>query len=472
MFLRKFKTPGLAHVAYLLADGGDAALVDPRRDVSAYLDVVQEQGFRLVYVIETHRQEDFVVGSAEVARLTGAKVVSLAHELFGHSDVRVKDGEQLPLGSLTLRALHTPGHTPESTCYAVFTREAPNKALGVFTGDTLFVGEAGRTDLPDPRKTGLHAGQLFDSVHQKLVPLGEQAILWPAHGAGSVCGGNIADRDESTLGLERSYNPVFTLGRDEFIAAKVEERIPRPPYFTHMEQVNLHGGLPMPKVATSLPLFSPRVFSSEIKRGLVIDTRQPEAFASGHIPGSVNIWLQGLPVFAGWFADAPRVYLVVEQMTDLADAFLHLARIGIDSVEGALAEGFKAWKDAGLPLAYNKTIDVERLHAVLDDSLVLDVRQDSEFEASHIRQARHLFVGYLDEHITRIKSELDSKRNIVVTCSVGHRAGLATSILQRHGYDNVFNLLGGMKAWASLEFPVTSGAEHSVTTPSVEGVRA
>lgn len=227
MFFAKVKTPGLAHVAYLIGDGAEVAVVDPRRDVDAYLELARRNGLAIAWVIETHRQEDFVMGSAELARRTRAKIVCGDHERFGRGDVRLRDGEALALGGVTLRALHTPGHTPESTCYAVSIEDAPGRALGVFTGDTLFVGETGRVDLVGGSACAENAGLLFDSVREKILPLGDQAMIWPAHGAGSVCGGEIADRDETTLGVERAYNPVFVRKRQEFVDAKARERIPR-----------------------------------------------------------------------------------------------------------------------------------------------------------------------------------------------------------------------------------------------------
>lgn len=472
MFFRKFKTPGIAHVAYLVGDEGEAALIDPRRDVSEYLKAACEEGLVIKYVIETHRQEDFVIGSLHVARLTGAKVATLHHSLFGHSDVRLQDGQELHVGGLRLRALHTPGHTPESTCYALFTPEAPQTALGVFTGDTLFIGETGRTDLPDPTRTGYHAELLYDAVHEKLLPLGEQTLVWPAHGAGSVCGGAIASRDESTLGLERVYNPVFTQTREAFIKAKINERIPRPPYFERMEKVNLEGGLPLEKTAESLPLLSARRFKAEITNGTVIDTRSPEAFAAGHIPGSLNIWLEGLSVFAGWFGDLKDVYLVTQDPNDIAKAFVYLARIGIDDIRAALLGGFASWKTAGLPLAHTGTIDVHSLEAQLPRTVVLDVRDDVEFESGHIENACHLFAGYVDNHLDRVKPHLDAKADIAVTCSMGNRASVAISVLERRGYDNVRNVLGGMKAWSAQSLPLSTDSTHHVTTPAVEGERS
>jgi hydroxyacylglutathione hydrolase len=473
MFFQRIKTPGLAHVAYLFGDKGEASLVDPRRDIDEYLKIARENDLTIKYVFETHRQEDFVIGSGEIAKLTGAKIVSLDHPLFGHSDIRLADGEEIELEGFAVRALHTPGHTPESTCYAVFVADAPGRAWGVFTGDTLFVGEAGRTDLPDPKRTGENAGILYDAIHAKLLPLGDQVIILPAHGSGSVCGGNIAERDDSTLGLERISNPAFLETREQFIEAKLHERIPRPPYFSRMEKVNLGGGLPVAKQPKAIPVLAAKKFASEMKQGIVLDGRDPEAYAGSHIPGSLSLWLEGMAVFGGWLAnEATRVYLVLDEIGELEEALLSLARLGIDGVEGVLAGGFDAWRDAGQPIERSGTISAKELAEARERYVVLDVRDDVEFEdEGHVPGATHLYVGYLDEHLGKIKKELRKKPEIAVACSVGHRAGLATSILQRHGYGAVSNLLGGMTAWGKLELPTEKGAERSITTPDVEGPR-
>ncbi|MGE0551172.1 MAG: rhodanese-like domain-containing protein [Kofleriaceae bacterium] len=473
MFFRRIKTPGLAHNAYLLGDHDNAILVDPRRDIDEYLKLARDNGLTIKYVVETHRQEDFVIGSNAIAERTGAKIVSLRHELFGHSDIRLADGERLTAGKLTLQAIHTPGHTPESTCYAVYLKDAPDRAWGVLTGDTLFIGETGRTDLTDPKQTTEHAGQLFDAVHAKLLPLGDQTLLWPAHGAGSVCGGNIADRDESSLGLERSYNPVFTKSRSQFVAAKLRERIPRPPYFSLMEKLNLAGGAAIAKRTDEVALLSAKKFASEIKQGIVLDGRDPEAFAGGHIPGSYAMWLEGMATFAGWFANQQTpVFLVLDEIDQLQTAVVSLARLGVDNVQGVIAGGFDAWRDAGQPIARAETIAPRQLKDQRDDYFVLDVRDDNEFESEgHIADARHLYVGYLEHHLRRLAPELRSKPPIAVVCSVGHRAGLAASILLRHGYDQVANVLGGMTAWNKLELGTVSGSDHTITTPDIEGKR-
>jgi hydroxyacylglutathione hydrolase len=424
-------------------------------------------------VVETHRQEDFVLGSAELARVTGAKVVNGTHELFGHGDIRLDDGQELSIAGLRFRALHTPGHTPESMCYAVFVPDVEARAWGLFSGDTLFVGETGRTDLPDRAKTGENAGLLYDAIHQKLLPLGDQTLLFPAHASGSVCGGNIADRDQSTLGLERLYNPVFRLTRDEFIAVKRKERIPRPPYFSLMEELNLRGGAPLTKRPNEVRLLQAAELALAMQGGVVIDAREPEAFAGGHIPGSLSIWAGGLPVFGGWFADATtRIFLVLPSMDALESAVLSLARIGVDGVEGVLAGGFDAWRNAGLPVGHAGAIAPRELDLRRGDLSVLDVREDSEFEEEgHIPGAAHLYVGYVDEHLEKLRPRLDKKQPLAVTCSVGHRASLAVSILLRQGFENVSNLLGGMTAWSKADLATTKDTEHSVTTEDVEGER-
>lgn len=366
--------------------------------------------------------------------------------------------------------MHTPGHTPEGMCYAAFLKDAPHTAWGAFTGDSLFIGETGRTDLPDPLRTGENAGRLYDALHAKLLPLGDQTLLWPAHGSGSVCGGRIANRDESTLGLERQGNPVFTQSRNDFVAAKIAERIPRPPYFEMMERVNLDGGAPLAQSWTSVKLLPPAAFKEQSAEGIVIDARDADAFACGHVPKSYSIWLGGLSVFAGWIAgEGVRVFLVLAEMRDLEDAVLALARVGVDKVEGVLAGGFAAWRNAGLAVS---TVTATTPEAVSGNTSrrVLDVRDDREFEEGHIADASHLYVGYAEQFLDRVQPDLARREEIVVTCSVGHRASLASSILLGKGYPRVLNLLGGMTAWNKLDLPTVAG-NNELTTFDIEGQR-
>lgn len=232
MFFQRLKTPGLGHNSYVLECGdGLAVVIDPRRDVDDYLRLALENDLSIVYVLETHRQEDFEFGSRTLAQMTGARIVGGGHPLFGDTDVKLEDNEEFKVGTTRFVALATPGHTPESMSYAAYVEDAGATCWGVFTGDALFVGDTGRTDLTDPDKTGENAGILYDAIHRKIAPLGDPTLLYPAHGAGSACGGNISDRDDSTLGIEKATNPVFTKTRRDFVEHKLAEKMARPPYF-------------------------------------------------------------------------------------------------------------------------------------------------------------------------------------------------------------------------------------------------
>lgn len=247
-----------------------------------------------------------------------------------------------------------------------------------------------------------------------------------------------------------------------------------PQYFALMEKLNLKGGVPIARPPNEVPVLQPKKFASQMGEGLVIDARDPEAFASGHIPKSYSIWAAGLSVFGGWIAGPNTpVHLVLTSIEQLEDAVLSLARIGVDNVAGVLAGGFDKWRDAGLPIERSGAITPRELEAIRRKVRVLDVREDNEFEdEGHIAAASHLYVGYLEKHLTRVAPPIDKSDRVVVTCSVGHRASLATSILRRNGFENVENLLGGMTAWEKLELPLERGNEHTVTTTDVEGERS
>lgn len=453
MFFQRLKTPGLGHNSYVLGCGeGLAVVIDPRRDVDEYLRLARENELTITYILETHRQEDFEFGSATLAQMTGAKIVSGPHELFGHSDIKLKDGEKLEAGTTCIVLLETPGHTPESVTYAVYLEDAGEKCWGVFTGDSLFVGDTGRTDLPDPEKTAENAGILYDSIHAKIAPLGDQALLYPAHGSGSACGGNISDRDESTLGIEKGTNPAFKKSRSDFADLKVAEKMARPPHFRHMEKVNLLAGRPLPSPGTT-HILQPREFQKRMKQGLVIDTRSPEAFAAAHIGSTYNVWLDGVPAMVSWIADeSSQIFLVVDNAENMEKAVKSFARIGIDTVEGVLLGGIETWRELGLPietLATTSPLEVSdwMQHGQIH---VLDVRDEYEWNEKHIPGANHQFVGYLADNLPQLPKDSE----IVVHCSVGHRSGVAVSILKRHGFTRVHNMLGGITAWEAHDLPL------------------
>lgn len=455
MLFERIKTPGIAHMAYLLADGSEALLVDPSRDVDKYLNLLLKHELTLRYVVETHRQEDFEMGGAHLREMTGAKIVAGRHEIFRHADVSLEDGETLQHGKLKIQGLHVPGHTPESMCYAVFLAEEPEHAWGVFTGDCLFIGDTGRTDLTDAERTGENAGLLYDGLHRKIFPLGDQAQVFPAHGAGSACGGNVADRDESTIGIERRSNAAAVMSREDFVRHKLQEKMARPPYFRLMEKVNLEAGRPLK--GRPFPWLSPKEFSEKTAGGMIIDTRTPEAFAGGHLPGSYSIWLTGLGRYGGWLSPDRPIYLIVDDPAKLVEASLSLGRIGRDDLEGALAGGFEAWRDAGLPIETSGTLTPEQLGDERERYTLVDVRELGEFEEGHIPGARHLFVGEIEQRHGDLSLQADQP--IAVTCSVGHRGSLGASMLRRCGYRNVYNLLGGMTAWQKLGLSVEQSGD-------------
>lgn len=453
MFFQRLKTPGLGHNAYVLACGdGLAVVIDPRRDVDDYLRLARENDLSIVYVLETHRQEDFEFGSRTLAQMTGARIVSGSHALFGETDVKLQDDEELKVGTTRLVALATPGHTPESMSYAVYVKDGGDKCWGVFTGDALFVGDTGRTDLPNPEKTGENAGILYDSIHRKIAPLGDHTLLFPAHGAGSACGGNISERDDSTLGIEKGTNPVFSKSRRDFVAHKLAEKMARPPYFKHLEKVNLLPGRPL-KWPSTVRVMQPGEFQQRMTEGVVIDTRSPEAFAAAHIPGAYNIWLDGLPAFGGWIANEnTAIFLVADGSEAMELAVLSLARIGIDTVEGILAKGIEGWRDQGLPIESIATTSASEVaHWMQQGRIhVLDVRDEYEWNEKRIPGAVHCYVGYLENNLPSLP--LDSE--IVVHCNVGHRSGVAASILKRNGFTRIHNMLGGISAWEKLGLPL------------------
>ncbi len=454
MDFKRIETQGIAHYAYLIADDGIAALVDPCRDVDRYLNAAREMDVRIDFVIETHRHEDFVMGSAELSQRTGATVVNGQHDCFGHGDMRLADGETFEVGSLKIEALHTPGHTPESMCYVVRSGDSPEQPWGVFTGDTLFFGDTGRSDLPDKERAEENAAKIYDAVHDRLAKLGDATLVLPAHGPGSVCGSGMAKRPLSTIGAERTYNKVFKHTRDEFAQRKGGERLPRPPYFRRMENLNLKGGLAMTRSSSDVALLSVQELAARDDKAVLIDAREPEAYAGAHIPGSYAVWLGGLPIFGGWVASQEdEIYLCVGSEREADAAVLHLMRIGIDNIRGVLRGGFSSWRASGRPLGSSGVIFPKQLAETRDAYHVLDVREADEFASGHIAGAKNVYVGHLEEELLGLG--IDKDESLVVTCGVGHRAAVGVSILERAGYQDVHNLIGGMSAWQALDLAVT-----------------
>lgn len=455
MLFKRIKSEGIAHNSYLIGSESEAAVIDPRRDCQIYVELAQQHGLKIKHIFETHRNEDYVIGSLELNNLTGAEIYHGPGLEWKYGNI-LRDSQEFQVGGLKLIAIHTPGHTDESMSYAVVDLSSGEATVLVFTGDALFVGDVGRTDLYGPEDAPRLASNLYDSIFNKLLPLGDGVILCPAHGAGSVCGMNIAERDESTLGIERTQNPLLQRSRNDFIRYKVAEQPERPYYFRQMEKYNLEGPPLMECMPVPSPL-TPTEFRQEMEKGaIVVDTSEPAAFGGAHIKGAYSIWLEGLPVFAGWVLPYDRpILLVLEDQGHLERAVRYLIRAGYDQITGYLKDGTEGWYNTGFPTESLPLLSVHQLKDRLDrggDLLVLDTRGQDEWDLGHIKGALHIYVGHLEQRL----AEVPRDKPVAVICNVGHRAGLGASILLRAGYQEVYNVLGSVKAWVAAGFPTTT----------------
>lgn len=447
MFLETVKSEGLSHFSYVVGDGGYAAVIDPRRDCRVYLDIAYRNGAQIQYIFETHRNEDYVIGSQELARMTGAEIYHGKDLPFAYGRT-AEEGDIFEFGQGRLKVLETPGHTYESISLVLYDTGSGDTPIGVFTGDALFIGDVGRTDF-FPDRLEETAALLYESIFDKLLPLGDQVILYPAHGAGSVCGAGMANRDFSTLGFERHNNQALQFeSKQDFIRAKITERHPKPSYFAKMEELNLKGAPPVEPIYPPKP-FHAEEFEKAMQEGmLAVDTRSPEAFAGAYIPGSVAIPLDMLPVYAGWFLPYNTdIGLIVDSYQDLDPALRHLARTGYDRMVGYLEQGLHDWEIQG---KYYETIpaiyagEIQRRIREEERFTLLDVRTRNEFEAGHLPNALHIFLGELPDKL----EEIGPDRPITTFCGSGKRAIIAASLLKKHGFANVEDCLGSIQACA------------------------
>ena len=447
MIIEKVKTDGLAHLSYLIADGDQAVVIDPRRDTRIYEQLATEHGCQVVAIFETHRNEDLITGSPILAQRTGA---SIYHGPNADQDIvyaqTVNEGFSMQLGRLRIDVIETPGHTYDSISLALYDTEADNShAVAVFTGDTLFIGDAGRTDFY-PDEAEKVAGLMHDSI-EKLLELGDQTIIYPAHGAGSVCGGGLSDREFSTLGHERLTNPVlkFIGDRDAFIAQKTGEHHYRPPYFALMEQRNADGEAPV--LQQELPALSYQQFKQKGNR-VWVDVRSVEAFSGHHVSGSLSLPVSMIAAYAGWLLKpAHEIVLLADSEKEAHTAYAHFYRIGFDNVVGYWQINTNRWAVKTGDVAQINHIGVNALAARLredSDVQILDVRKSDEWRATGvIHGAYTAYLGHLAEKL----GGLNSAKPVVVVCGSGQRATVAASLLKLRGFNQVSVLWGGMNAW-------------------------
>src|SRR6266850_66248 len=454
MYFEQFYLTCLAHASYMIGSEGEAAVIDPQRDVDLYIEAADEQGLKIRHIFETHLHADFVSGHKELAARTGANIYIGAQAHAGFPHTPLQDGTEVKMGSLRIRAVETPAHTPESICLVITDEAKSPEPWGVLTGDTLFIGDVGRPDLSPQHTPQQLAGLLYDSLHQKLLRLPDSTLVYPAHGAGSLCGRSMRAERSSTIGTERLTNYALQIGSREEFVRQVTANLPaRPSYFLQDAEINRSGAEALTD-RPPLPEFTPAELQVLLnQKANVVDVRPPEHFAAGHIIGSINIALSGQ--FATWAGTilglGSKPVLVAETDAQIEEASLRLSRVGIEDIRGYLAGGVSAWQKAGLPLARTAEVSAEELHQRMRKGSVrvLDVRRDGEWQAGHIAQAQSRALDTFPQALP----DVDAVQPLAVHCKSGYRSMIACSLLQRAGHRNVINVIGGFDAWQAAGLP-------------------
>lgn len=462
VILKRFEVPGLAHYSYLIGADGRAAVIDPRRDADIYSDYAAANDLRVSHILETHIHADYASGARELAEATGAELLLSGHDRLQDFQYRFphhafRDGEELRLGDLRIKALHTPGHTPEHLSFLLYDAQRGAEPVALFSGDFVFVGSLGRPDLLGEKAKKQLAESLYESLRTKIAGLPDGVEIYPAHGAGSMCGSGMAsDRAQSTLGYERRCNPFFLETRKAAFLDRILSNVPPfPDYYRRMKRVNSEGPTILRGLPGNAPLTLPE-FRSLVASGgdgsVVIDLRRPEAFGAGHIPGAFSIGAgSGLSTWAAWVVPYDRpILLAGDETTSYEDAIRSLIRVGLDDVRGYLQGGIRAWNDAGLEHAQTAQISVAEMHERARKGVfLLDVRADGEWQSGHVAGARHIMGGDLPKRI----AELPKDSAIHIICGTGYRSSVASSVLARAGFQQIFNVTGGMTAWHEHKLP-------------------
>jgi glyoxylase-like metal-dependent hydrolase (beta-lactamase superfamily II)/rhodanese-related sulfurtransferase len=457
MYFEQFYLTCLAHASYMIGSEGEAAVVDPQRDVDIYLTAADEQNLKIRHIFETHLHADFVSGHKELAARTGATIYMGAQANAGFPHVPLTDGFEVKMGAVRICARETPGHTPESICLVITDAEKTAEPCAVLTGDTLFIGDVGRPDLSRTHTPRQLAGLLYDSLHQKLLTLPDAVMVYPAHGAGSLCGRAMRAERSSTIGTERLTNYALQIAsREEFIAQVTTNLPARPEYFLEDAEINRSGAATLTELPP-LPGLSPAEVQTLLRQNSnVLDVRAGDEFAAGHVPGSINIALSGQ--FASWAGGILGIHskpvLIGDTGAQIEEARLRLARVGIEDLRGYLVGGVTAWQKAGLPMLKTAQISAQELNQKLRDGSVraldvLDVRREGEWQAGHIEQVQCRALDTFPQGLPTF----DRERPLAVHCKSGYRSIIACSLLERAGHRNVMNLAGGFDAWHAAGLP-------------------
>ncbi|OSZ73628.1 MBL fold metallo-hydrolase [Chitinophagaceae bacterium IBVUCB2] len=452
MKIEQIYTGCLAQGAYYIESNGEAVVIDPLREVLPYIQKAERNNATIKYVLETHFHADFVSGHLDLSKKTGAPIIygpNAKPEFEAHI---AKDGEEFKVGNVTLKVLHTPGHTMESTCYLL--KDENGKDVALFSGDTLFIGDVGRPDLAQKLVTDLTqdklAGYLFDSLRNKIMPLDNDIIVYPAHGAGSACGKNMSKETTDTLGHQKQTNYALRadMTKEEFIKEVTTGLVAPPAYFPLNVMMNIQGYDSIDKVLErGQHALSPEAFEAAANEtsALVLDTRDPQTFAKGFVPNAVNIGIDGS--FAPWVGtmipDIKQEILLVTDEGREEEVITRLARVGYDYTIGYLKGGFDAWKNAGKEVDHITSINADELAAIMDKEKVnvLDVRKKSEYQSEHILDAENAPLDFINESMAQI----DKDKTYYVHCAGGYRSMIFNSILRARGFDKLVDVKGGFK---------------------------
>jgi glyoxylase-like metal-dependent hydrolase (beta-lactamase superfamily II)/rhodanese-related sulfurtransferase len=461
MKVEQIYTGCLAQGAYYITSNGEAAIIDPLRETKPYLDRLEKDGVKLKYIFETHFHADFVSGHIDLSKSTVAKIVFGPNAACEFEATIATDNQEFKIGDVTIIALHTPGHTMESTTYLL--KDSIGKDYAIFSGDTLFLGDVGRPDLAqksaDMTQEGL-AGLLFDSLMNKIMPLADDVIVYPAHGAGSACGKNMMKETVDTLGNQKKMNYALNQpNKEAFIKEVLDGLTPPPAYFGMNVAMNKKGYESFESVLNNgMRALSPKEFevAAESSGALILDTRNPEVFAKSFIPQSINIGLNG--DFAPWvgalIADVNQPLLLVTELGKEEEAVTRLARVGFDNQVGHLKGGINAWIEAGMEVDKVNRISAEQFSndVKIGDSKVVDIRKESEYSSEHIDEAYSKPLAYINDWI----KDVNPKEHFFLHCAGGYRSMIAASILQARGYRNFSEVEGGFKAISETKVPKTN----------------
>jgi glyoxylase-like metal-dependent hydrolase (beta-lactamase superfamily II) len=448
--IERFYLGCLAHASYVVGSEGCAAIIDPQRDVDIYLEAAARKGWKIEHIIETHLHADFVSGHRELAERSGARIYLGAGSGAEFPHVAVKDGEEIQFGRCRFQFLATPGHTLESICILMTDQGQPERPQAVFTGDTLFVGDVGRPDLSATHTPQELAAILYQSIHEKLLTLPDNTEIFPAHGAGSLCGRQMSSESSSTIGKQRQSNyALLAQTPEEFVHLLTDNLPARPAYFAREVDLNRRGAAPLSELPPLASFIAPEVLRLQKEGVVVVDTRPAMEFAVAHVPRSVHIALTGQ--YASWAARIlgldTNLIIVGEDLEHVRESQMRLARVGLENVAGYLADGVTGWIKNGFELEYIPQVTAEEFAELRkqepDQIAVLDVREPGELSGGVIENSVSIPLGELNART----GELDRDKLLVVHCKSGYRSSIATSLLRRAGFRNIANLIGGFDAW-------------------------